>query len=291
VLAELQPSRDHLNSITKLWRQWKPLPRTTLPKERLVTINLRAPNEPQIYEVTVPDASGEAFRRIFETRRCSSDFETLAVEACAIMLFIHPNKAIPPERIDISVDKMSDTIDAAGDENASALDDMADTSEVQSAELPPGPGKGSEIAAQVANTGESDRSEQAAELKWNPKYSAYQAKLVDLLQISRRFRGPGTMRLAVVVSAWDLCEVERLEPLQWIQARLPLLYQYLSANHDVCPFDVYGVSAQGAELKKPGDLLNAIRSSDRIKVVHGASISKDLTLPIKQLLFETAGTT
>ena len=33
-MAELQPSREHLNNITALWRQWKKIARTALPKER-----------------------------------------------------------------------------------------------------------------------------------------------------------------------------------------------------------------------------------------------------------------
>lgn len=65
-MAELQPSREQLNNITALWRQWKNIGRTTLPKERVVTINLRIPGSTDDYELAVPDASGEAFRRIFE---------------------------------------------------------------------------------------------------------------------------------------------------------------------------------------------------------------------------------
>lgn len=262
-LAELQPSREHLNAIATLWRQWKALPRTTLPKERVVTINLQVPNHPEIYELAVPDASGEAFRRIFETRRCSNDFHVLASEAEAVILFVHPAQAIPPKQIDIGIDKLSELLDGP------SLD--ADTNAIETPDVgsPAGP------------AGEP--------LKWSPRYAACQAKLVDLLQISRRIRGNAPLRLAVVISAWDLCDVENLNPANWIAKRLPLLHQYLTANVDVCPYDIYGISAQGAELKNPGTLVDAIRSSDRIKVDWNGTVSSDLSLPIRRLLHPDEG--
>ena len=264
-LAELQPSREHLNAIATLWRQWKPLPRTTLPKERVVTINLQIPDRPQIYELAVPDASGEAFRRIFETRRCSNDFHALASEAEAVILFVHPAQAIPPKQIDMGIDKLSELLDGpSGDVKTGATG----TAEIEAPSLPAG-----------------------EPLKWSPKYAAYQAKLVDLLQISRRIRGNAPLRLAVVISAWDLCTVENLIPTKWIEERLPLLHQYLIANADRCPFDIYGVSAQGAELKSPGALVDALRASDRIKVDWNGSILGDLSLPIRRLLSQDESAT
>jgi hypothetical protein len=252
-LAELQPTRDHLNSIARVWRQWKPLPRTTLPKERVITLNVQIPGSPVIYEMTVPDASGEAFKRIFETRRCSAEFESLASEASGVMLFVHPRQAIPPQRIDVDVDKLSDIIDESLGPSGPINEDSSDASSIES-------------------------------LKWHPKYAAYQSKLVDLLQVARRIRGERATRLSVVISAWDLCELEHLTPPAWVEQRLPLLFQYLEANADLCPYEVYGVSAQGAELNDPGTLVESIRSSERIKVVFGGVVSHDLTLPVRGLL-------
>lgn len=264
-MAELQPSREHLNNITALWRQWKKIARTTLPKERVVNINLRIPGSADDYELAVPDASGEAFRRIFETRRCSADFELLASEAEAVMLFIHPSQAIPPQTIDVKVDALADLIDSAFDGH-----DATDAPEDE-----------------TLGVTEPPKQDEAAEpelLKFTPKYATYQSKLVDLLQISRSFRGTKPQKLAVVISAWDLCAVEKFTPERWLQERLPLLHQYLNTNDDVCSFEIYGISAQGAELKTPGALVDAIRASDRIKVVHNGQESKDLTLPIRYVL-------
>jgi hypothetical protein len=280
VLAELQPSRDHLNTIATLWRQWKEIPRTTLPKERVVTVNVRLPGQDQVFELAVPDASGEAFKRIFETRHCSREFEDLATESRELLLFLHPKQAVPPQRIDLEVDKLSDDLDNLLDEMAKAPNSAADQTAGADVSQPASAGGDTKQAAE-------DTPTPAEILEWDAKYSAYQAKLVDLLQIASRLRGAHPARLAIVISAWDRCKDEKLQPEEWIKSRLPLLYQYLVANSDVCEFAVFGVSAQGAELKSPGDLLDTIRASDRIKVVRGDSESKDLTLPIQFLLQNT----
>ena len=278
VLAELQPSRDHLNTIATLWRQWKEIPRTTLPKERVVTVNVRLPGQDQVFELAVPDASGEAFKRIFETRHCSREFEDLATESRELLLFLHPKQAVPPQRIDLEVDKLSDDLDNLLDEMGKVPKSAAEGTAGAGVSQPASAGGGARRAA----TGETQTPTEI--LEWDAKYSAYQAKLVDLLQITSRLRGAQPARLAIVISAWDRCEKEKLQPEAWIQVRLPLLYQYLIANSDVCEFAVFGVSAQGAELKSPGELLDTIRASDRIKVVRGDNESKDLTLPIQFLL-------
>jgi hypothetical protein len=193
------------------------------------------------------------------------------------LLFVHPNQAIPPERIDLTVDKMSEALEkvlaASALDGQGAAESEVTISDAADTELP------------------KDADRQIKTLEWNAKYSAYQAKLVDLLQIAARFRGQKKARLAVVISAWDLCETEKLEPERWVETRLPLLYQYLQANNDLCEFAIYGVSAQGTELKAPGDLVNAIRASDRIKVIRGKETSKDLTLPIRDLLDNAVGGT
>ena len=280
VLAELQPSRDHLNTIATLWRQWKEITRTTLPKERVVTINVRLPGQDQVFELAFPDASGEAFKRIFETRHCSREFEQLAAESRELLLFLHPKKAVPAQRIDLEVDKLSDELDNLLDEMAKAHGRPAKETPVADASKPASAG----TEAEGSTTKETKTPPTI--LEWNAKYSAYQAKLVDLLQIAARLRGEQPARLAIVISAWDRCEKENLQPEAWIKSQLPLLYEYLVANSDLCDFAVFGVSAQGAELKSPGDLLDKIRASDRIKVVRGDSESKDLTLPLQFLLAE-----
>lgn len=239
------------------------------------------PGQDQVFELAVSDASGEAFKRIFETRHCSREFEDLATESRELLLFLHPKQAVPPQRIDLEVDKLSDDLD-------NLLDMMAGVPN-SATEATAGVGVGEAASGGDTQPAATEETQTPSEiLEWDAKCSAYQTKLVDLLQIASRLRCAKPARLAIVISAWDRCEKEKLQPEAWIKARLPLLYQYMVANADVCEFAVFGVSAQGAELKNPGVLLDTIRASDRIKVVHGANESKDLTLPINFLLEDAA---
>lgn len=126
------------------------------------------------------------------------------------------------------MDALADLIDAAFEEADAEAEDTANSP-----------------AAEIAT-----ETEAAPEpLKFSSKYATYQSKLVDLLQISRRFRGTDPQKLAVVISAWDLCALEGFNPEEWLKERLPLLHQYLHANDDVCPFEIYGISAQGQSLR------------------------------------------
>jgi len=271
----LQPSRGHLNTITKLWREWKEIPRTTMTKERSITINLRIPGQPRVFTLEVPDASGDAFRRMFEMRQCRAEFAELASSAEGILLFIHPRHAVAPQSIDATVAAMieevaeDDEVEAVGDTHATPARDAGSAG----------------AASAQAISGEESTS---AVLKWAPHRAAYQAKLVDLLQITNYFRDTRPCRISVIVSAWDLCLEEKLPPDRWLENRLPLLYQYLVSNQRKQPFEVFGISAQGAELNNPGVLLDLIHASGRISVISRSGLSKDITLPIR-FLIETSG--
>jgi hypothetical protein len=71
--------------------------------------------------------------------------------------------------------------------------------------------------------------------------------IVDLLQAIRiRCREVGIqehLRVALVLSAWDLLRNEGLAPSQWVQIRMPMLHAYLMSA--ATGARVFGVSAQG----------------------------------------------
>jgi hypothetical protein len=83
---------------------------------------------------------------------------------------------------------------------------------------------------------------------WTPEQSSTQVQLVDILQILlqlRRERLP--LRLAVIISAWDLVR-SNIPPTIWLDGRLPLLSQFIKANPDKIAANVFGISAQGGDL-------------------------------------------
>ncbi len=113
-----------------------------------------------------------------------------------------------------------------------------------------------------------------------------QVNLVDLLQFLQYlpFRR-GIRRVAVIVSAWDVIELTTLEPSKWLERELPLLHQFLISNHESFEFQVYGVSAQGGDLKSSckGELVIKTPST-RIICAGSETDPHDLTSPIAWLM-------
>ena len=126
---------------------------------------------------------------------------------------------------------------------------------------------------------------------WEPGIAPTQVVLVDLLQaLARRASANGVLRLALVVSAWDVIRGEQLSPVAWIARHLPLLSQYLAANAQTLQLKVFGISALGGSLHTDRDrLLQITTPSDRVEVVCDADSSTDITWPVRWLLEGTAG--
>lgn len=141
---------------------------------------------------------------------------------------------------------------------------------------------------------------------WHPSLAPTQVQLVDLLQlISHAPVGRSGRRVAVMISAWDKVEGEKLNPDAFLIAKLPLLAQYLEAGRDRWTSRVYGVSAQGGEYdgndantelveggvtkktRKSRDA-NRLREVDipakRIRLIFGERESHDLTEPLRWLM-------
>jgi hypothetical protein len=108
----------------------------------------------------------------------------------------------------------------------------------------------------------------AASISWTPEQSSSQVQFVDLLQTLMYLRDTdASVRLAVVISAWDVIG-NRVRPIDWIEKRLPLLSQFLSANHRRIPSRVFGISAQGGDLDQDRQrLLNYALPSERCMVI------------------------
>jgi hypothetical protein len=120
---------------------------------------------------------------------------------------------------------------------------------------------------------------------WSIEKMPTQVKLVELLQFLLE-RSPRKLRVAVVVSAWDL--VDRYgPPHEFLSRQLPLLHQFLVANGDLLEHAVFGVSAQGGDItieKEKQALLELDDALMRIRVRHGDEVGRDITKPIAWLL-------
>lgn len=147
-----------------------------------------------------------------------------------------------------------------------------------------------EIMDLNAMAAEGDFSSEKEFKQWSPDNSPTQVILVDILQtLSMPPIGKRNRKLAVLVSAWDIAEDMGKSPVEYLEIHFPLLYQYLKYSNDFSEFKVYGVSAQGGDLKSPTDtkVLKAENiPSKRIRVVADDCIGHDLTLPIKWLMVQ-----
>lgn len=120
---------------------------------------------------------------------------------------------------------------------------------------------------------------------WSPDMLTTQVKLVELLQFLLE-RTQRKLRVAVVVSAWDL--VDNLgAPHEFVARELPLLQQFLGANDDMIEHSVFGVSAQGGDITVEAEKQTLLELNDalkRIKVRQDQQTSQDITKPIAWLL-------
>jgi hypothetical protein len=137
---------------------------------------------------------------------------------------------------------------------------------------------------------EEDATHPAADPNhWEPKKAPLQVQLVDLLQCLQRppFEAK-PMKVALVVSAWDLAPDGGTDAEKWLKDRYPLLSQYLNNSEGILDLRVYGVSAQGGRLSKKKDgpgldrekLLAVVPASKRIRIVGPEVAEHDITRPL-----------
>ncbi|AXC13819.1 hypothetical protein ACPOL_4547 [Acidisarcina polymorpha] len=135
---------------------------------------------------------------------------------------------------------------------------------------------------------ESSSEDPVDEAVWDPERAAGIVQLVEVLQfLQKNLHRP--LRIAVMVSAWDLIKARYATPQEFIRTRTPLLEQYMRTNGDTLNFTVFGVSALGGDLESKTDtdrLQNETAcASDRIEVVPSTAENlHDITRPLRWAL-------
>ena len=205
----------------------------------------------------LPDLAGETFDAQFVTRCIPLDSCDRFQQAAGLLLFVHCDHNADHTLL----------------EHPIFIDDNS-------------------IAAQP----ESPTVELARE--WQLEAASQQAKLVDLLQfIAEICPRQQPLRVAVMISAWDLVEnAPHLgphsaaempkNPGEFLARRWPLLDQFLQSHTETFRFRVFGVSARGGSDTKEEivRLTNFAYPRDRVILVDSTHRSSDLTRPVRWLL-------
>lgn len=198
------------------------------------------------FDLSIPDLAGEAFKHQLTDRRMSHRHDAFVQEATGVMLFLHPDVQKGTQLV--VARRLEAELSGAHEEDATAA------------------------SAGVDNA-------------WSPELLPTQVKLVELLQFVLE-RTQRKLRVAVVVSAWDL--VDNLgAPHEFVARELPLLQQFLVTNDDLFEYSVFGVSAQGGDITVAAEkqtLLDLEDALKRIKVRQEQQTSQDITKPIAWLL-------
>ena len=261
-LDRLHGDYSHLNSIRDLWADAKKLERTKIPNEQSVSMILQDVKTGQIAETVLPDLSGESFESQWTDRQMTTQYADLIKEAAGGLILVHP-ASVGEETLIADVENIVEKVQAA-----SAISSSAEVGGAPSDTTPQG-------------DEEQDSVLPKAPCVWQAKDAPTALKLVELLQFIARIGVKRPIRLAVVVSAWDRIKDES-SPSDWIARRLPLVFQYLSANPEIFSPRFFGVSAQGDELTNAGSLRAIPRPADRIRVV-GQELTEthDISVPVQ----------
>lgn len=240
---------DYLDQLQQHWLEFRSVPRTPASAERSVVLQLSRKEDQQDIELTLPDLSGETIREIWTHRHWSPQFQALLEDTAGALLFIHP------QFIEVGTT-------------------LQEVRELQG-ELPPEP----EVAAAAPAPDPAPFDAQKVPT---------QIQLIDILQLMQQHgRLCRPFRLGLVISAWDTVVPQQAAagPLTWLRQRMPALCQYLASNPQQFDYEVFGVSAQGADYSHLTDAFQATHPYQRCRVATASDASAtDVTLPVQWLV-------
>jgi hypothetical protein len=245
-LTALPSEIGYLQRITECYLKGEKMDRTGAPGDRPSELTIEFDNG-DVRCLSIPDWSGETVREALDKRDWRSSIDEAVRAASGALLFVHPERVLPAQTISEVEEVVSGAISAL------AIQKVAST------ESP-----------------SSDSDER-------PRIPT-DVQLVDLLQIVASRRGSRSpLRLAIVVSAWDLVSAMFSSGEAFVQHELPLLDQFLKWNPSLFQVSVFGVSAQGAPLER-NEEHPSMDSFDRVAINISGKMHRDIALPLSSLL-------
>ena len=275
--------REYINTRYQEWLNYKDVKRTWDDQTDPVVLSLgREPGQDEI-RLSIPDLSGETFKRHFTDRTWSLKFAQRANQTTMLVLFINPDKIKDANEIGAAERAILEweQLDAA----AAKIEDSQTETDSEKEHTDGAPDHTDPSVGESAVAITHARPEPP---EFTFDLCCTQVKHVDLLQfISNEASGP--LRVAVVVSALDVLDNTPLEdkPEEYVTEKLALLDQLLKSQPEKFEFRVYGVSAQGAKYDADGKqtLQDKESASERIRVVSNGVRDHDITRPLRWLAF------
>jgi hypothetical protein len=192
----------------------------------------------------IPDLWGERIARATEKRRIDQEFGELTIDSDAILLFLRPKELSAAE----------------------GVHDFVELCRIAGLDFEPNPG------AVVTPD------------QWEIALVTAQVRLVDIVQELMVLRNGASLRLCLVISAWDMSSGE-ISPQDWTWENLPLLAQVLDSQPGI-EWTVFGVSAQGGDFEDEEDRkrLIDIELIDRPIVAAADGEESNIIAPIRWAL-------
>lgn len=244
---------SYLDELQQAWLNFTKVPRTSAGMDHSVELEIIRKTDQAVFNLTIPDLSGETFGQIWTHRHWSPQFQTLLDSASGALLFVHPEKIEDGET-------------------------LQDVQQLQ-AQLPQ-----PEPQAQF----EAQPQPKAAPAPFDIAKVPTQIQLIDSLQlITEAGNLNRPFRLGVVVSAWDtvLATQSQAKPESWLKARMPALTSYLTNNPTIFDFKIFGVSAQGVDYAKLTPAFENTPPHSRCQVAAiDIADPTDVTTPVQWLI-------
>jgi hypothetical protein len=252
-LVAVDEGFEYLNRIARSLADGLAMDRTVLGERHECRFSA-ADSSGRVFQLAIPDTSGEEFRLGWATRSMGSEVVDDLTSADGLLLFVHGENVQEPIRID--------QLDRAGGGTTSTTD------------LSPN-----------ASTGTTEPPEPKP-LEFEPILAPTASILVDLLGTVVTLRPADGKKLAVaiVISAWDRVSPQNIEPSIWIETNLPLLAQYLRSNSDRLNVVFFGISALGGRLPEDRQFILSRPPEARVRVKGTGYKESDIAAPLRWLL-------
>jgi hypothetical protein len=237
---------EYLNSIRDKWARYEIVPRTSVAKLQgeTVIMNLRNTLTQQTVILDIPDLSGETFKRHFEFREWSIEFDKMLNGICGVIIFVDPTDGNNVPKSIIQADEISNLL-----------------------------GEAAKIS--------SNEKYEEWKLDFIPNQIQIVDFLQFILYHKPQII---PAKVSILISAWDKVQgtFGDVSPNSWMEKNFPLLYQFMVCNSQVFNTRYLGVSAQGVDYsdEKRVDEMASKDPLERIIIKEESEVSNDITRPI-----------